>query len=364
MRNELEYWLLLNAVEGLSIHKKVEIVSILGGVKNVFEADKETLIKLGFTIEQYRIYHSPDKERDILCIIDICQKKRIRILSLSHDEYPEMLKYIQDPPLLLYARGNIPFCNFLAVVGSRKASGYGIETAVKISSEISLSGLTVVSGMARGIDTAAHCGALNTENKTVAVLGCGVDTPYPPENRALMERIVSSGAVISEYPPGTPPAAFHFPSRNRIISGMALGTLVVEAGLKSGSLITANCSLEQGREVFAIPGNISNYNSMGTNKLIKDGAKIVMSIDDILDELSFGYSPITKKKKKSSYQSIEGLEIKDNIIIDMLKIEDLFEDELSCKTEIPLAQLYELLLNLELKGIIKKSITGKYMLLA
>ncbi len=186
-----------------------------------------------------------------------------------------------------------------------------------------------------------------------------MDIAYPPENSKLMERIAESGAVLSEYPPGTPPATFHFPCRNRIISGMTLGTVVVEASLKSGSLITAHSALEQGREVFAVPGNITHFNSMGTNRLIKDGAKMVLTVDDILDELHFGLSPINRnfRKKKGKEEAIpsEGKKI-----MNALKLEDLYDEELSQKTGISAKELYGILLDLELKGLIQKSINGKY----
>ncbi len=364
MINELEYWLYLSTLEGVSNHMKLELVTFMGGPLNVYGADKSTLIKAGFTPQAYEAYHSDATRQEAHRIVDFCTSHDIKLLTLSHEEYPEMLKYIHDPPLMLYMRGNIPKSNAIAIVGSRRASGYGIETAVKMSSELSYAGILVVSGMARGIDTAAHCGALNVEGETVAVLGCGVDTPYPPENRALMERIIHSGAVISEYPPGTRPATFHFPNRNRIISGMSLGTLVVEAGLKSGSLITAHCALEQGREVFAIPGNITSFNSMGTNRLIKDGAKMVLNMEDILEELQFGLAPLDKGKRKKRGRKTDGLGQEGKKIISALKIEDLYDEELSLKTRIPLKDLFELLLDLELKGLVKKSLTGKYMLLA
>lgn len=364
MKNELEFWLRLSSLEGLSIQIKLELITVLGGAANVYEADSATLMRLGLTPQQFQIYHSDALKLGVQQIIELCKERNIKILTLSHEEYPEMLKYIPDPPLVLYVRGHIPKSNAIAVVGSRKASGYGIETAVKLSSELALSGILVVSGMARGIDTAAHCGALNAGYETVSVLGCGVDKPYPPENRALMDRIIQSGAVISEYPPGTPPTNFHFPARNRIISGMSLGTLVVEAGIKSGSLITANCALDQGREIFAVPGDITHFNSMGTNRLIKDGAKIVLNVDDIIDELNFGFAPLGREKKKKRGSSTDRIGTEGKKIINALKIEDLYDEELAIKTCIQLKDLFEILLDLELKGLVKKSLTGKYRLLA
>lgn len=363
MKNQLFYWLMLNSIKNLSIRTKLKALAVFGCPSKVYEADMEELIDIGFTPANYESFHNEAVKDKCKRIIDRCHKNQIKILTLDDDEYPEMLKYIYDPPLVLYVRGSIPKLNTIAVVGSRKASGYGIETAVKLSSDLVLSGFVVVSGMARGIDTAAHCGALKENGFTMAILGCGVDIPYPPENHSLMERIVESGAVISEYPPGTSPAPYHFPSRNRIISGMSLGTLVVEAGMKSGSLITVKYALEQGREVFAVPGNINYYNSEGTNRLIKDGAKMVLNVNDVLEELSFGISPINRSVGNKSKPAAPKLGKEANMIIAALRIEDLYDEQISQKTAIPLKDLYEILLDLELKGIIKKNLAGKYMLL-
>lgn len=361
MGKELEYWLKLSRINNLRTTIKIDLITALGSVKNVFDAKKDILFRAGFTKQHYDTLHSDILSQEIKNIIELCSKKSIKIIPIPHEEYPEMLKYIPDPPLVLYAQGSIPKANAMAIVGSRKASGYGVNTAFKIASELALSGLVIVSGMARGIDTAAHSGALDAGGKTVAVLGCGVDIVYPPENWGVMERIIKTGAVISEYPPGSPPSPPHFPSRNRIISGMSLGTLVVEAGFKSGSLITANCALEQGRDVFSIPGNINNYNSMGTNRLIKDGARIVLDSEDVLDELSFGTVPFENKRrgKRKSRETVIG--DKGKKIVTALRIEDLYDEELSEKTNIHLIDIHEILLDLELRGIIKKSITGKYM---
>lgn len=355
---------MLSRIENLRPQKKLDLVMALGSPLKVYEADEGTLLRAGFSKQQYDYFHSDEIMSEADRILEICSKKRINILTISDDEYPEMLKYIADPPVVLYVRGRIPKSNSIAIVGSRKASGYGIENANKIAFNLALADICIVSGMARGIDTAAHAGALEAGGETVAVLGCGADVPYPPENRNLMERIIDSGAVISEYPPGTPPSTFNFPDRNRIISGMSVGTLIVEAGMKSGSLITANYALEQGRDVFAIPGNINNYNSMGTNRLIKDGAKMVLSVDDILDELTFGSAPLVKKKSKRKKNRTANLGLKEKRIISALKIEDLFDEELSEKTSIELTELFEILLELEFNGLVKKSINGKYMLIS
>lgn len=363
MKDKLELWLRLSLIDGMSNHKKSELAAQLGDLAEGYTDYVDTILRTRLSSDQYDTFQSDRLKREALGIMERCHKKRIRILPMFHEEYPEMLKYIHDPPLVLYVRGRLPQMNSIAIVGSRKASGYGIETAVKLAKDLAYSGILVVSGMARGIDTAAHCGALNAGGRTAAVLGCGVDIAYPPENSRLMERITESGAVLSEYPPGTPPATFHFPCRNRIISGMTLGTVVVEAGNKSGSLITAHNAMEQGRDVFAVPGDITHYNSMGTNRLIKDGAKMVLSVDDILEELHFGISPIKGKQKKKRGRGDE-LSAEGKKIINALKLEDLYDEEISIKTGISAAELFGLLLDLELKGMIQKSINGKYRILS
>lgn len=364
MNTETEYWVMLSRIDNSRPQKRLDLVMALGSVSKAYEADMEVFLRAGLTKEQYEYFHGEAIKAEADDIIRTCEAKGIRILTISDDEYPELLRYITDPPLVLYCRGRIPKSNSFAIVGSRKASGYGMETARKMAYSLALEDISIVSGMARGIDTAAHAGALEAGGETVAVLGCGVDVPYPPENKGLMERIIESGAVISEYPPGTPPSTFNFPGRNRIISGMSVGTLVVEAGLKSGSLITANYALEQGRDVFAVPGNISNYNSMGTNRLIKDGAKMVLSVDDILEELSFGSAPLAKSNRKSEGNRTSNLGPEERKIINALKIEDLYDEELAEKVSMDLAELFEILLELEFKGIIRKSINGKYMLIS
>ncbi|MBR6585198.1 MAG: DNA-processing protein DprA [Firmicutes bacterium] len=211
------------------------------------------------------------------------KKESIRIISKGDRNYPPLLLEIPDPPEKLYCTGDVKLLGkpSLAVVGSRKCSEYGRRVAIKTGSEAARNNLVVVSGMAKGIDSFGHLGALNAGGKTIAVLGCGVDVCYPKENRKIYERIAAEGLIISEYPPGTEPAPYTFPQRNRIISGLSAATVVVEAGTNSGALITAEIAAAQGREVFAVPGNITSQYSLGTNKLIADGARPIAVIDDI-----------------------------------------------------------------------------------
>lgn len=213
----------------------------------------------------------------------------IDFINFEDPRYPELLKNIFDPPLGIFVRGKLIDIDqkAVAIVGSRKPTPYGLAVAERLGAGLAGAGVVVVSGMARGVDTAAHRGALGAGGRTVAVLGCGVDVVYPRENKKLMEEICGRGAVISEFPPGSPPEAWHFPVRNRIISGLTRGVVVVEAAEQSGALITADMALEQGRDVMAVPGNISSPMSCGPNRLIKQGAKLVEGPDDILDELGF-----------------------------------------------------------------------------
>ncbi len=218
-------------------------------------------------------------------------KKGFGAVALEEEGYPSLLREIYDPPPLLYFTGDLQILQkpCLAVVGSRRHSTYGREIAYKFAAKLAACGFTIVSGLARGIDTWAHQGVLTTSGFTAAVLGCGLDICYPPENSALMKKIRHQGIVISEFPPGSEPSPQNFPRRNRLISGLSLGTLVVEAGKKSGALITASFALEQGREVFAVPGSIANPCSQGCHHLIKEGAKLVDGVDAILEEIPDEY---------------------------------------------------------------------------
>lgn len=222
--------------------------------------------------------------RDELCALE---KKGVRIVSFWDDAYPANLREIHDPPLLLYVKGTLlqVDARSIAVVGSRRASFYGRETADRMSCELAAAGITIVSGLARGIDTAAHRGAVRGGGRTIAVLGCGVDVVYPAENKDLYEGIALHGAVVSEYPLGTPPMPYNFPRRNRIISGIARGIVVVEATEKSGSLITARLALDEGREVYSLPGRINTPQARGTNNLIKAGARLVTAAEEIIEDM-------------------------------------------------------------------------------
>jgi DNA processing protein len=290
----------------------------------------------------------------------------IRTILINDAEYPEILKKIHSPPKILYINGSFKEDDDLAVaiVGSRRASRYGIEMSEKLGYDLALRGVTVVSGMARGVDSAAHRGALTAKGRTIAVMGSGHGHIYPPENKDLYRRIAESGAVISEFENDISPLPRNFPIRNRIISGLTLGIVVVEAAKNSGALITADFALEQGREVFAVPGKISSLTSEGTHELIKDGAKLVQSAEDIMEELSLREiepeagrereireENISKKTTKYVYNSLSCDERK---VYKILSDEPLYIDDVVKGSGIELSKASKVLLAMELKRLIKE----------
>lgn len=290
----------------------------------------------------------------------------IRKIAIDDKEYPKNLRNIYNPPKILYVNGTLLEADEMAValVGSRRASVYGLEMCEKLAYELAIRGVTVVSGMARGIDSAAHKGALKAKGRTIAVLGSGHGNIYPPENKKLYHEITKSGAVVTEFENDAAPLPKNFPKRNRIISGLSLGVVVVEAARNSGALITAGFAAEQGRTVFAVPGKISSITSAGTNELIKDGARLVQSVDDILEELSLSEikplsraqkdeikEKIAKKTETYIYNSLTDDERK---IYKALSDEPIYIDEVLDKSGLKAANASKVLLNLELKSLIQQ----------
>ncbi|OQX53324.1 MAG: DNA protecting protein DprA [Candidatus Omnitrophica bacterium 4484_213] len=297
------------------------------------------------------------KKYDVSKELSLIKKDKIRIITLLDKDYPASLKSITSAPLVLYVQGEVlaQDCLAIAVVGSRLSSFYGIKTAERLSEELSYRGFTIVSGMARGIDTAAHKGALKSGGRTIAVLGCGLDIVYPRENKKLKEEIIRQGAVVSEFPLGTPPERFNFPIRNRIISGLSLGTVVVEAAKHSGALITANYALEQQREVFAVPGHIDSPTSQGTHQILKEGAKLVEDTDDILEELQPVIKSHLRKLKKKFSSLPPRLSSEEERIYNLLsESRPKCVDELSKEGAFPPGQVLTILSMLELKKIVKR----------
>jgi len=288
----------------------------------------------------------------------------IRKITMEDAEYPKLLRNIHKPPKQLYVNGSLLESDEVAValVGSRRASLYGVEMSEKLGYELALRGVTVVSGMARGIDTAAHRGALKAKGRTIAVMGSGHGHIYPPQNKKLYEEIVKQGAVITEFEDNMKPLAYNFPQRNRIISGLSLGVVVIEAAKDSGALITAGLAAEQGREVFALPGKISSSTSSGTNSLIKDGARLVQSVDDILEELQLHeIKPLESGEKENAdgrikrmtkaylYNSLTGDERK---AYKAVSDEPVYIDDIVERSGMDLSNASKALLSLQLKKLI------------
>lgn len=288
-------------------------------------------------------------------------KEIIETIKIGDKNYPKILKQIHKPPKELYVKGRIlgdtEFA--IAIVGSRIASMYGLTTAERLGYELASRGLVVVSGLARGIDSASHKGALKAHGKTIAVLGSGLDIIYPPENKKLAEEIVEkNGALISEFPMGAPPAPKNFPQRNRIISGLSLAVVVVEAAKDSGALITADFALEQNREVFAVPGKVDSATSFGTNKLIKEGAKLVQTADDIMDELGLKL----KASKGSAAEALKpNISQDEKAVYESLSGEAKYLDDVVEEAKLPLNKTQEILLRLQIRKLVRE-LPGKHFI--
>lgn len=290
----------------------------------------------------------------------------IRMSSYWDDDYPPLLKTIYDPPALLYVRGTLPDRETFAIVGSRKATAASLKLAHELAGKLATQGICIASGMARGVDSAAHQGTVDAKGTTIAVLGCGVDHIYPRENSRLYHQIIEQGAVISEHPPGTGPIARHFPGRNRIISGLSRGVLIVEAAAGSGSLITADFALEQGRELFATPGAIHHPNSQGPNQLLKEGAQLVTDSNDILQTLWPEHIPARKPNRAAKPSTPVplppvNLDPASLAVYQLLGETPLHHDEIARKCALTPMNLSAILLDLELRGGAKQLPGGHYI---
>jgi DNA processing protein len=290
--------------------------------------------------------------------MDVALSRDFRLITCKSAGYPQRLSQIYDPPYLLYVKGNLNESDgrAVAMVGSRHATHYGRSVAEDIAMQLARAGVTVVSGFARGIDSISHRAAVLSGGRTIAVLGCGIDVIYPPENVSLYRDISEHGALISEFPFGTAPEGPNFPRRNRIISGLSLGVVIVEAGAKSGALLTANHALEQNREVFAVPGNITSVTSFGTNSLIKQGARPVTSAEDVLSELEF-VLPSADEDRPSRVAAVR-LDHEQTRLFEMIGDEPVHVDMLSRRSGLEVSRLLEVLLAMELKGAIMQ-VPGK-----
>jgi len=349
-------WLALHLVPGLGNIAGKNLVERFGSPERILQASISELMEVeGLRKEAARKILNREYTSDPLEVLRKVEKCGARIIAYSDPDYPAVLKQIHDPPLLLYVKGKAISRNLtlIAVVGSRNPTHYGIKAAEKIGQGLARRGLCIVSGMARGIDSAAHRGCLGGRGFTIAVLGTGIDVIYPASNKNLFHQITQNGAAISEFPVGTPPEPRNFPIRNRIISGLSRGVVVVEATKKSGSLITASLALEQGRDVFAVPGSIDSFKSTGCHFLIKQGARLIENSDDILDELGLNYEfvPKTDTFKETSLPPMEDDE---KIVFESVGDYPIHIDQIARQCNLEPAKVSSILMKMELKGIIRQ----------
>lgn len=352
---ELRSWLTLLMVPGVGPTRFRTLVEYFGSPDRVLKASSKGLSAVHGIDEKTATSISNFREQgDIDRQIKAIRRCNAKVITYRNDDYPQLLKEIYDPPPLLFVRGSLdPKDRFaVSIVGTRSPTPYGRLAAEKLSKGLSEKGITVVSGMARGIDSLVHRTVLASGGRTIAVLGCGVDITYPPENRGLRDSIIDQGAVVSEFTMGTGPDASNFPKRNRLISGLSLGVIVIEAGEKSGALLTVQSALEQNREIFAVPGNIDSAKSRGTNRLIKQGAKLVETVDDVIEELEAHLKPLIAPEKLVLVP--EDLSHEEKLILENLGSEPKHIDKLTGEINLPAGQLLSILLSLELTGLVKQ----------
>lgn len=287
---DIKYWIWLSRIENLTPKKLLDLLNIFKEPKLIFNRTKEELTSSGINQKDAEEISKEKYKNNLDKYLEYMHKNKIQTITINDKDYPQNLKQIYDAPIVLYLKGNRKVLKeeFIAMVGCRLCTSYGKSVAKKIAYDLSLNNINIISGLARGIDKYSHIGCLAAKGKTIGVLGCGLDRIYPEENKKLAEEIINNnGAIISEYVIGTKPLAKNFPRRNRIISGISNGVVVVEAKEKSGTLITVDFALEQGKELYVVPGNINSPNSYGTNELIKQGAKVLTKVEDILEDLNF-----------------------------------------------------------------------------
>lgn len=354
MSDDLVYWIALSSIRDVGPVRMRSLLKAFGSPESVFKATLKGLEavegvggRTASAIKSFRDWSGVE------AAVRRCEALGVRVVRYTDTSYPEFLREIGDSPPILYTLGEMREEDrfSIAVVGPRRPSDYGVRVTDMIAGELGTCGLTVVSGLARGIDTVAHKAALKRGGRSIAVLGSGLDVPYPPENAGLMKRIETDGCVISEFPLGTKPERENFPRRNRLISGLSLGVLVVEATGDSGALITARYALDQGREVFAVPGMITSAKSSGTNALIKQGARLVEKASDIIEELAPQLKGFIKERKRRAVVLTD----EEKTVTERLSPEPLHIDELTRQTGLPAYRVLGILTALELKGVVKQS---------
>jgi DNA processing protein len=367
MEQRLAY-IVLNMIEGLGPVSVRRLIDTLGSPKAILDADRDMLMEARGVGEKMALKIIAQRDSiDVDEELENAADLGARIITPLDDEYPEALKSIHDPPLALYVRGRLlpEDGKSLAIVGSRSTSHYGLNAADRFAYQLGQTGFTVVSGLARGTDTAAHSGALKSGGRTIAVLGGALDCLYPPENADLADRIAKQGAVVSEYPMGRQADRMTFPYRNRIISGLSMGVVLIESAIKGGSMHTTEAAMEQGRTVFALPGRIDTPGARGPHMLIKSGAKLVESLDDILEEYEFliPAAELESPEAAPAARPEVPMSAQESLVVDALWQEPMDVDSLARRLELPSHELSGLLLGLEMKRVIR-TLPGRMVELA
>jgi DNA processing protein len=350
MSDEKKYWIGFNLVRGIGSVRFQQIKNYFGDLSVAWNAPGESFKQAGLPGRAVTNFLRLRKQIDLDQVYESILEKDIKVLTLLDEDYPRLLREIDQSPPVIYVKGTLtPADEFaIAIVGTRRVSEYGQQITRDASIYLAGHGLTIVSGLARGVDGIAHRHALEAGGRTIAVLGSGVDVIYPPEHRKLAEAISENGAVISDYPLGTQPEGVNFPPRNRIISGLSLGTIVVEAGDRSGALITADFALEQGRDVFAVPGNVLSPASRGTNRLIQNGAYAMVSPQDVLDVLNL--SELESIKTARQVFPADKTEAR---ILQVMNFEPMHIDEICNEVSLPVDKVSAALTMMELKGLVQ-----------
>jgi len=349
--NETCFWVGFTLVKGIGAVRMRALKEHFGDLAIAWHAPAEAFLAAGLgprlTERFLQVRASVDVEKYLAQVL----ASGIRVLTWADEAYPERLKAIDQPPPVLYLRGEVLPQDRLAVaiVGTRRITAYGRQVTEDLAAYLAQNGVTVVSGLARGVDAVAHQAALKAGGRTIAVLGSGVDRVYPPENAALAQKVIASGALVSDYAPGTPPEASNFPPRNRIISGLAAAVVIVEAGETSGALITAQFAADQGREVFAVPGNILAVQSKGTNRLIAQGARPLLTVRDVVDALDL--AGVTEQLAVRA--AVPGNETETQLL-QVLSSEPLHVDEIRLRTGLPIERVSATLVMMELKGLVRQ----------
>lgn len=348
-----KYWLGFNVVKGIGPIRLRELRQHFGDLEAAWNASESELIAAGLDRRALTNLLQVRRSANLDEMLRAVEALGVTVLTLDDPDYPALLREIPDPPPVLYIKGCFIESDQWAVafVGTRHATMYGRDMAAQLVDSLVQSGITIVSGLALGIDGAAHKAALQAGGRTIAVLGSGIDRVYPTEHARLAEEIASRGVLVTEFPPGTPPDGKNFPIRNRIISGLSLGVVVVEAPEASGALLTADRAAEQGRDVFAVPGNVTLRNSLGTNRLIQSGAKLVITAEDILDELNLTHPSVETRTRLREIVPSDPVEA---VLVQHLSDSPLHIDDLCQLCGLPITQVSSTLALMELKGLVRR----------